>query len=65
MRVCASPFTCMCGELVEKKYGDTTDEQSTMSRKNEHSRSREILFRASPGVRDDVDDEEVREDVRV
>lgn len=23
------------------------------------------LFRASPGVRDDVDDEEVREDVRV
>lgn len=25
----------------------------------------EVLFRASPGVRDDVDDEEVREDVRV
>lgn len=36
-----------------------------MSRKNEHSRSREYFSRASPGVRDDVDDEEVREDVRV
>lgn len=36
-----------------------------MSRKNEALAIAGNTFRASPGVRDDVDDEEVREDVRV
>lgn len=58
VRVCASVYVRMYGKLVERGYCRA----SIMSRKNEHSRSREY-FSGLVHVRDDV--EEVREDVRV